>query len=294
MQSSLLVDLASLIARHAAAIVCRGNLISPAAVSRYWSASRSRFNDWHTALASPGQVVGLGSLSTATSPQQRWWVETVPVLDDVLISEILARVMAAVADAIHQLHDTDEVAPIFQSVYRSQIEVSNRVQRVILAAPAAQNVTAVRLNQLRHDAENCIDAFVGSMGLSHTITRRYAICPDRATAIAQQRRGYSSPALDQLAGTLINAAMHERLWRQRSGGTAFASSNQELAESILQMISPAMFDSLGMIKSMRLQRLATDAERSDRSPGQPIPVVLQHMPTADQANDARRFERWFL
>ena len=133
---------------------------------------------------------------------------------------------------------------------------------------------AVNLNRLRSAIERWCDALLGYFPLErYRAWERYAVEPQRAKAFAVDSRQLPVGVMRDTAGWLTAAAMRDTLARRIDAATASPSCNRAVADAVLTVLRPDMFDSVGTLKSLWLHRLQWGAEQADR--------VLDELAAAD-------------
>jgi hypothetical protein len=292
MHCVLTADLAALLSQHGPAIQYRRQAVPPASLTQYWTSSRNRFDLWHQAMARYRAAEQSGdSIALRT-----WWRDHVVVLEEVLVCEMLTRVVAALAVGMESDSDRDELSPVTHAVHLSHLETRNRVQQIMLHGRGGSVSDAVRLNRLRRGVERWTDAMIGRMSLRSTRIMEYAFDRWRADEFRQEMRSYGQGAAWGTAAWLMNAAMHDTLQRRCSEQAALPVANREVAKSVLLLLRPDLFDSLGILKSLRLHRLEIGTDRSDRVISQPLSSTVDHAPTAEglEESGGPDFGRWHL
>jgi len=89
-----LTELASVLAYHGPAMLLQRRPISPEAIAQYWSASRNRLDLWHQVMARFNRVKSTGDFYR----MRCWWTDHMGVLEEILASEVLTRVVAAIGE----------------------------------------------------------------------------------------------------------------------------------------------------------------------------------------------------
>ncbi len=292
MHCVLIADIAALVSQHGPAVLYRRDAIPPEAVTAYWASNRTRFELWHQTMSRYQSAQQSGESMIL----RNWWREHIVVLEEVLVTEILTRVIAALAAGLDEASDSDEIAPVTHAVHLSHLEARNRVQQMMLFGRGNSVQDAVRLNRLRQGVERWTDALIGRMSVQSPTTIRYAINPRRANVYAEEMRVYGHGPSRDTASWLMNAAMHDMLRQRTSRVAALPEANRNVAQSVLLMLRPDLFDSVGTLKSLWLHRMQIDTDRTNR--------VLDELnaPDIDDAATATGiemthesyFERWYL
>ena len=287
-----LADLAAILSQHAPSIRCRGPLFPPQSLVGYWASSRARLDLWQRSIGRYRRAQQAGNWIAL----RQWWDQNTAILEEVLVSEILTRVVAAAAAEIDRVNGTDEVAPVTHAIQIAHLEARTRVQQVMIDGRGCSVPDAVRLNRLRQGVERWTDVMIGRMSPGGETLARYAMERERAEAYAEEARGCGHGATRETAIWLMNAAMHDMLSRRTAPVAALPKANRRVADSALRMLQRPLFDSLGTVKSIRLRRIENDLLGSDRAVVHPILVEdAETIPIreSEKTTDAHR-ERWYL
>lgn len=288
MHCVLTADLASLLSEHGPAMVLGRSAIAPHAVANYWATSRNRFELWHQTLARYRRAEESGDFHALRT----WWREHVVVMEEVLVSEILTRVIAAMTAAIEFESDEQEISPVTHAVHITHIEARNRVQRIMLFGRGNSIEDAVRLNRLRQAVERWTDAMVGRMATSSTRNLQYAFDAARASQYGEDMQELGHGPQRRTAMWLMNASMHDTLSRRTSTRAALPEANRVVSQSVLGMLRPSLFDGVGTLKSIWLHRLEAKHQLTDQALLPGAPIANDNDPTAE--SDAPAFERWYM
>lgn len=286
MHSVFSADLAALISHHGPAIIQRQIEIPPEALTQYWATSKSRFELWHQMMSHYRRYEKAGNADS----MKRWWKEHSVVLEEVLVTEMLTRVVAALACGLEADAKEREISPVAEAVQTSHLEARNRVQQVMLFGRGNSVHDIVRLNRLRQGIERWTDAMIGRMSSSSPMMLRYAIDPSRAAEYAHEMRSYGEGAARKTAAWLMNAAMHDLIRRRTSPTAALPKANRMVAQSVTKMLRPELFDDVGVMKSLWLQRLETGSDHTDQLMKPPA----EHQPIEASDGNANQFERWYI
>ncbi len=282
-----LAELAAILAQHAPAIVYRRPSIPSEAIVQYWAGSRGRFELWHQAMARYRNAERAGDAILL----RRWWREHILFLEEVLVSEMLTRVVAAIGYALDARGETDEVAPITHAIQLSHLEATNRVQHLMLRGRGSTVQDAVRLNRLRTGVERWTDALLGRISDDSAGLARYGFDQARVKSHAQEMRTYGFGAARETALWLMNAAMRDMLCRRTSPHTALPEANRNIAESVMMMLQNDLFDDLGTLKSLQRHRIDWDHQYGETAPVEAVEPDKQSSHAIDDyfQNDMQRW-----
>ncbi len=254
-----LADLASTLAKYGPNLLSIRKTLAADAILKYWTASRNRHELWHRAMRRHRDAKN----SLDLRELHRWWDEHVVLLEEILVSELLARVVAAIGSENFRCEDDPEdhaesFAAITHGVFLAQMEASNRVHQIILEVAGAPVSHRVRLNRLRYGVQRWVDWLIGRVSVQAPRGFAYCIEQDRARTFSEEVRENASNESNDLTTWLMNAAMRDMLVRRTSPISALPQANQEVATAVLMLFRPDLFDDYGVPKSLWLQRLQRD------------------------------------
>ncbi len=276
MHCVLTADLAALMSEHGLAILRTRELIPSEAITQYWTSTRNRFELWHQTLARYRRAEESGDVLQL----RQWWKDHAGVLEEILVTEMLTRVIAAIGAGLDDPHEDDEVSPITHAVHLSHLEARNRVQRIMLLGRGNSVHQAIRLNRLRRTVEHWTDLLVGRVAADSMKPAKYGINVHRTEQFASETRAQGFGSLSRTSARLLNVAMHESIRRQTDTQVALPQANQLVASSVLMMLRPDLFDSVGILKSLWLHRLQSGTDHADRVIDELQFPNISHAPTA--------------
>lgn len=246
-----LARIATLIAAQGPTLAMLRPSIPSDAITRYWVASRQRTELWNRGLAR------LVDLEAAGRPLaiDAWWFEHVPMIEEILVSETLARVMAAVGAAVDDGIEDRDVEPVTHSVFQTHLESRNRVLRILLFSRGRSVEQALRLNRLRRCVERWTDFLIAPLVRARPDSIQFAIDAGRARACANE-----GPMDERERGTdgvhwLSAATLELSLGGICDRRAALPQANQQIGEAVLACLPPQLFDSLGMPHTIATQRI---------------------------------------
>ncbi|MGB7346116.1 MAG: hypothetical protein WBD20_18000 [Pirellulaceae bacterium] len=195
-----------------------------------------------------------------------WWEHNLSMLEEVIVSEMLSRVVAATTGLVEAANGRDEVSAVTHNVYLTHLEVSNRVHQLIVRGEGHSVHHAVRLNRLRQAVQRWTDALLGRMAFEPSENLAFAFEYDRAKTFCEESRVCGLSPQRSMTCWLMHASMRETLCRRTSGDTAFPQSNQDVADAVISMLQPELFDDLGTLKSGWTHRLQRGVSPTECSP----------------------------
>jgi hypothetical protein len=90
--------------------------------------------------------------------------------------------------------------------------------------------------------------------------------------------------------------MNDMLRRRTSPQPALPEANRVVTRSVMMMLRPDLFDSIGKLKSLWLHRLQIDTDRTDRVLDELGGINIDHAETATgiEMTHEKYFERWYM
>lgn len=244
-----LADLAATLANHAAVLTGDADAIPASCFQAYWIANRARFNLWHRVLGRYREAIRDGD----PDHRRQWWDRHFGVLEEVVVSEVLTRVVATLAEELDRRGGIAEYAPVADGVLKTHLDVSNRIAKILLSDRTHDVSHLVRLNRLRGSTSHWTDHLIGRMTV-HGGSRRYGIDPDRVAAVAADVRD-EPPVSRRLAILLTASSMHRSLAEKTHTEPSLPSANRGVSDAVVCLLRPDMFDSLGVMRGLWMHRL---------------------------------------
>lgn len=241
-----LVELAALLTTQGPALVARGMCIPAGALQQYWAASRARLDHWSKRLKVLGRSKPAGE--KVKFPHVR------AVIEEILLSEVLARVWTAVLHAYDDARQVREAEPIARAALLGHLDIRNRALAMLVASTVVTAEDAAALNRLRRRVERWTDCLLGFLML-HADVVHLAVDAERVRDFADDmRHQMQQKGADQVMpltlAALKNAfqvGVHER--------PISAEYNQRLASMILACLPPDAFEATDVFPSLWVVRL---------------------------------------
>ncbi len=280
-------ELAAVLTHHAAAIVRIKAPIRSEPLTQYWVKSRSRFDGWHHLLGE------LTALETAGRPlaMHSWWDDHAPMLEEIIVSDSLTRVFAALGIAYDHALDQRELEPVTHSIFISHLEARNRVLQLILFGRGGSLDQSMQLNRLRRTSERWTDRLLAQISVLHPRIANYAIDPHRFATYAKEFSEQLTAQASMVADLLCLASLRCSLKRHSSSRPASPIANSDIASSIIACLGAECFDSLGVLKTVRASRIAT-AQVDCQSKSATNPIFPAVMPSDHRKGFYPHAARW--
>lgn len=242
MHASRLVDLAALVVgQHS--LLCQQN-VNPEylAADQFWVLSRARLNEWARKLKSCESI----RIHNTDFDALKFWIQTRPVIEEVLLSEVCTRVWCATLSILEQQWKPGELDPIARSVFISNLEARRRALRLILLAKGLSGISTTTVNALRMQCETWTDYLLADLS-SLSLAQQY--CFDRSrlklafNARQQARTSSQSQKIRQNARLM---ALRYFLSTRTFMPAVCEELNSEVAAIILSSMPPTAFDGTGV------------------------------------------------
>jgi hypothetical protein len=226
MQHRDLTYLALLVARQAPRVLFAGCLSVESQIE-YWLAGKNRLDQWM------GLMKGM-ERSMASDPSEAAFGSLAVTLEglagEVLSTEVLSRVWAAISCGCDQLGQRPQLEPLAHSVLMGHLQASERVLRLM----EDYQRRGGKISQLVIDLPNAVagwtDQLIGWISSWVSVTQ-YAADPERAGEFASEWRAQGSHS--PLIWRLLQNVIDNRLIPIPAGPLQTREVNQQVALAIL-------------------------------------------------------------
>jgi len=181
------------------------------------------------------------------------------LFEEVLTGEMLTRVWAAVLCLHDARRGTDRAEPVASSVLVGHLEARHRVLTALVRNRGIDAESAVKLNHLRRRTERWTDLLVGYLGTLGDVGE-FAIDAERAGEFGEDLGYHRRSPGGRAAWPLLLASLRETYGCRLRPESPNADLNGQIASSILSCFEPELFDSLGLLRSLWLERLSHAAD----------------------------------
>lgn len=250
MQACELVELAAVVAVNGPVLVHGERQLSPESTEQYWSASKCRQDRWSRALKRYTQQMERGLLENRLGP----WEGVRPVLEEILLGEVLTRIWTALAASHDRLRGACEAEPLARSVLVGQSEARNRALNLMVYGQGFGLEEAVELNRLRRRTERWTDMLLGYFAAEADL-RDLSFEPERAAEFAVDLQRTSGAANVSPAWHLVQVSLRCAFQKGPFCPSPNVDLNAQIAASVIACLPPDIFDSTGLVKSLWLMRM---------------------------------------
>jgi hypothetical protein len=248
-----LVELGALVAAHGSVFINRPSVLTDRHMEQYWVASRCRYDRWTRVLATWSR-----SSRQATGAH---WTSVRPVIEEILVSELLTRTWAAVAFTHDRTRHVNALSPIVRSVMTGHIEARNRALSVMVHGHGFDVDEGIALNRLRRQTERWTDMMLGYLLREHDVSE-FAFSVERARDFASDLRYEDVQGPGDHAWQLTLTGLRSAFENGLSPVSPNADLHQQIAGSILACFHSDMYESSGALKSLWLLRIDQIADNT--------------------------------
>ncbi len=260
MRAIELAELAATFASHSSDMLALKCFPSRQAQQNYWLAARFRHDYWSSRLA-----VHRHDLKCCNMAQRsRSWLQIMPVMEEVLVAEPLARTIAYHGRLLSEYLGESDLAALSQSVLTSHVEARHRCLHLIVFGEGMGTEHNQRLNQIRRLLESYNDDLLGQM---HPIGHLEPFAFEPLNV--QQSQADYKPSPQWPVSTQKLHLLHLRMTlriaiaRKLSVITPSPQANARIGIAALGLLPTQLFDSLGVPRTQRSAgMIAPSAESS--------------------------------
>ncbi|MBI1248443.1 hypothetical protein GC197_11475 [bacterium] len=253
------VQLAAYLAIHAPSFL-RGHVTySPSALEQYWTASKCRLDRWGIRLKTHSQLIETGNANDLP----RFWNATRPVIEEILVSDILTRVWISICVAHDRIQMKSVAEPVARSVFLGHMEARNRALNLLLHGRGLEATMMVPLNRLRRRCERWTDMLLGHIA-AHTDVNSFGYDQERVSEFGSDIRQDRSASTREASWTLMLESAIEAFSTQLVNEPANADMNRDIASAVMSSFGPDWFEHNSLINPLwesRIMHLADDAEQ---------------------------------
>ena len=259
--ADVIVELASLVAYHGDAFLRARSGISRSGVSGYWCASRNRFDAWSASLKrleDLARQVAYGDAAEGHEIQSKVWEQLQPLIEEILASEVLTRIWAAIGCELDRRNETDDVESFVRSIFVGHMEARHRLLRLVFNKLQLTEKQLKHVDQIRRRTERWTDVILGYL-VSCCKVDEFAFDVNRVVDFSQ------SLQLEQRDRTreLLIASLRTSFSEGFSGRCPNPQSNEKIGEAILASFGSDILDCTGEYRKVwqaRLRQAAIDTQ----------------------------------
>lgn len=277
MHARSLIEIGSLISLHSVSLAQSRAPLPDDALSEYWIASRCRLDAWGRALRMLGSSQSIGA-ATTSGPS------LLALGQEIVLSEVLARVIAGVTHVCDQAIGADEAGPIGRNALVGCQDAHRRVRALAGVWWGPHSPKRRLLRSLESQAATWSDVLLAYVARSGNVDD-LAIDTARLREFAYDshtHNGASSEATAELLRFSLTAA-----FSSATEPPACGVLNRRVAGSVLGLLPSTLYDGVGLLRRPWMIRAERSAEEAS--------TMIESLVTGEAANPRlARPERWRL
>jgi hypothetical protein len=249
MQSVQLVEIAAALASNAGPFIQSPTNLADAGLQHYWASARALLDRWSMELKQ------LSKRFQSASPDTRktLWLEAEPLLQDILLSEILTRVWAGLLAVYDLQRGVEQASPIARSIFVGHLEARNRVLSLMVYGEGLPSGSAANLNRMRQKAEKWTDhllSWLAPLGPIMDLAHQ----PERVLEFSEDA-SEQSPDLDFLSRQLAVAALRRSFTSSSERPPRHGDLHEATAMGIWESLPAEYFGNLELFSQGWLNRM---------------------------------------
>ena len=257
MHARWLVEIATLFVFQSSRLEGSGRAVQSSAAHRYWAVSRERFEKWQNQLSlHRDQLQAAGA-----SRRVGLWREIRPTIEEIFLSDVLTRVVAAFGARLERTGVDGDLGPIAQSVYATQEDIRHRCLR-LLVTPGLPVDQSVELNRIRFSLEHWTDSFLAQLQNSEELLP-FCFKPERTLELIEEANDSSSEQAKFVSCQLMTVSCQKWMAKNCLSVSANPKLNQQIGEATLAMLHPERFPSLSPFPALASDRMTTLIDQAD-------------------------------
>jgi hypothetical protein len=256
-----LAELAALISFHAPLLVAESDRLDDDAMADYWRASRCRLDRWGRALRASGPLAG--------RDLTEWFSESLPLLEEIVVSEMLTHCATAFFAAHDYVHNRDEALPLGRNIYIGHVEARDRVLKLLMMPAIAATNEAKHLKSHMRRCQTWTDLLMGHF-LAIAPVSEFAFNPNKANDFAQELEPHQQPGQhNEMRYATLSGAIQLAFRPLVDLASPNADLNSQICGALVASFGAEFFDSHGLLRSPWLRRL-------ERIPDETLAAIEQY------------------
>jgi hypothetical protein len=256
MHARELAELAALIALHSA-VIAKGASWLPARLNEeYWAASKCRLDRWGRVLLQLTGVAGQVEI-----PATLAWPRVRPVLEEILVSELLTRLWTATACACDANSGEEDFEPVARNIFVGHLDARRRLLGLLADGRVIGLPEAVKLNHLRRKVERWTDMLLAHLGPAID-AGEFAFEPERAKDFAEDLDEQAAYAERRLTCQIVLVSLRASFAEGLADRAASGDLNRRIGAALLGAIREEGADPAGLVKSLWLERMSRMASEA--------------------------------
>ncbi len=256
------LELAALVALHGRRLARFATGISETALEQYWVASKQRLDAWNKQLLEFREQQRFEPTPHSVAAPALSWKQVRSTLDEILLGEVLCRVWTAVVADFDRRRGMRAYDIVVRSTYLGHAEARNKALNVMVHGRGFPLEEAVELNRCRRRCERWTDMLLAHLDPEADI-EPLAFDVHRVRDFADDIKSEMTKPIAAMGGQLLVQAAHSAFAHYGGETSPSEELNEQIAAAVMTCFHGELFDSLGLLPSIymqRLQNVSSDAE----------------------------------
>jgi hypothetical protein len=223
--------------------------LPPGLNEQYWSAFKCRLDRWSRLLRPLAATT-----DAALLPPTLAWPRAQPVLEEILVSELLTRIWAAAAAAYDALAGEDELEGVARNVFAGHLDARRQVLSLLADGRVIPAEEVSRLNHLRRRVERWTDMLLAHLS-PLTDIGVFAFQADRAHDFADDLDRDACAEQRRFTCQLIVSSLRASFTVGLAESSPNRDLNVRLAATLLPLFRDDQEDSLTIAGPLWLERM---------------------------------------
>ena len=189
------------------------------------------------------------------------WKAIRPTLEEIFLSDVLSRVVAAFGARLESQGIDADIGPIAHSVHTTQEDIRHRCLRLLIT-PGLPVDQAVELNRIRFALENWTDTFLSQLPMGIEILP-FCFRPDRTQDLLQEAADRTTDQAKLVAWQLMSSSCQSWMSKNCPSTSANPTLNQQIGEASLAMLHPGRLTSLSPFPPLASDRINTLIDQAE-------------------------------
>jgi len=252
------VQLAAYLAIHSPKHLRNQGQIDVAALEKYWIVSKCRLDRWSVRLKTHSQLIKEGKQDDLA----RYWNAVLPVIEEILIGDILTRVWISICAAHDRIRRKLSAEPVARSVFLGHMESRNRALNQLLHGQGLPATLMVKLNRLRRRSERWTDMLLGYIA-TETDVNTFGYDHERVKQFAEDIRDERRDSNEGAWVLLLESAL-EVFGNDSYQEPANPDLNRDIAAAVAGCFPIEFFAKTDLVQPMWEARIWQTAEQTQQ------------------------------
>lgn len=252
------MEIAALISAYSPHVIERPVMPPKEALEQFWESSQKRLKLWLSAM-----TFFQRSASDA-SPQERLrlWQELEPTLEEIFVTEVLARVWGAILTSIDEELGTHQYEPIARNVLIGHLDARKRALQLLACDSGVTSEHLHRIDQVRRRVERWTDLLLGHL-VEHYSVEDFAFNAERSRDFGSQQLLQSTDRPREQVWALVLVGLRMAFPTAANTSPPNEYFQHQIIASILACFPMDSFQPEGPFRSILEGRVCRDGNRPE-------------------------------